>query len=239
MLLRTFIFASLLFASLPLASARLSAQDVPAVHERPKVQPQTQMPPAESIITTYAGIGVGGFIPMQESFRGNYSTDLAGLPFELHGFVQFPASTRTLAHVGIRFTRSEAIAFTATEIRMVQLEPGVRYYIQPPERMQAEDGSMRSELGLYAGVGGQISRTSVYGLIQETQNGEFPQPREVTKDHYNLGVGLDIGLTYPFSARNFLDAGLHISSYLNDQSRLGGLGNIGGVSFNAAYRFGF
>ena len=230
---------ALIFASLLLTSARLSAQDVPAIHEQPTVKPPAPPAPVESVITTYAGLGLGGFIPMQESFRGNYSTDLAGLPFELHGFVQFPASIRTLAHVGIRFTRSEAIAFTATEIRMVQLEPGIRYYIQPPERMQREDGSMRSELGLYAGAGGQISRTSVYGVIQETRNGEFPQPREVTKDHFNLGVGLDIGLTYPFSSRNFLDAGLHISSYLNDQTRLGGLGNIGGVSFNAAYRFGF
>ncbi|HET6513423.1 MAG TPA: hypothetical protein VFH43_14625, partial [Candidatus Kapabacteria bacterium] len=131
------------------------------------------------------------------------------------------------------------IAFSGTEIRMVQLEPGIRYYVQPPERAQAEDGSMKAELGLYAGLGGQISRTSVYGIIQETPNGESPQPREVTKDHFNFGIGLDVGLTYPFSLRSFLDAGLHVSSYLNDPTRLGGLGNIGGVSFNAAYRFGF
>jgi hypothetical protein len=194
---------------------------------------------AERVITTYAGFGFGGFLPMRESFRINYSTDLAGLPIELLGFVQFPLSEKTITHVQIRFTRREANFIENTEIRMVQLEPSLRYYLQPPFIGKAEDGEKKTEFGLFTGLGGQISRTTVYGSVQETQDGNDPHPREVTKDHYNLGVGIDVGLTYPFSVASFVDAGIHVSTYLNDPVAMGGLGNLGGVSFNVAYRFGF
>jgi hypothetical protein len=190
-------------------------------------------------ISTYAGFGIGGFLPMRESFRINYSTDLAGLPIELLGFLQFPITERTHSHVAVRFTRREANFIGNTEIRMVQLEPGIRYYLQPPEIESSRDGGDKTELGLFAGLGGQISRTTIYGTIQETMNGSDPRPREVSKDHFNLGLGLDLGLTYPFSKSSFVDAGLHVSTYLNDPVKMGGLGNLGGVSFNAAYRFGF
>lgn len=194
---------------------------------------------ADSTITTYAGAGVGGFLPMRESFRINYSTDLGGLPIELLGFVQFPITQSTHTHVAIRFTRREANFIGSTEIRMVQLEPGVRYYIQPPEIRTTDEGAKHTEFGLFAGLGGQVSRTTIYGVIQETPDGSDPRPRQVSKDHFNLGIGADIGLTYPLSGASFIDAGIHISTYLNDPVAMGGLGNIGGVSFNAAYRFGF
>lgn len=202
-------------------------------------QPIADILPGASEITTYAGFGVGGFLPMRESFRINYSTELIGLPIELLGFVQFPITESMHTHVAVRFIRREANFIGNTEIRMVQLEPGIRYYLQPPEITRTDDGSFKTELGLFAGAGGQISRTTVYGVIQETRDGSDPKPREVSKDHFNLGLGLDLGLTYPFSASSFVDAGVHVSTYLNDPVKLGGLGNLGGVSFNAAYRFGF
>jgi hypothetical protein len=203
-----------------------------------EVRPLEGIPDTVSSITTYAGFGVGSFLPMRESFRLNYGTDLAGLPIELFGFVQFPVTQRTSAHVAIRFTRREA-NFASAEIRMVQLEPSMRYYLEPPVISKTEDGDKKHELGLFAGLGGQVSRTTVYGVIQETPDGTNPRPREVSKDHFNLGIGIDVGLTYPFSLKSFVDAGIHVSTYLNDPVQHGGLGNIGGVSFNAAYRFGF
>jgi hypothetical protein len=202
-------------------------------------KPITDPIQTEPIITTYAGIGIGGFLPMRESFRINYSTDIGGLPIELLGFVQFPITEKMISHVQVRFTRREANFIGNTEIRMVQLEPGIRYYLQPPFIGTTDDGDSKTEFGLFAGFGGQLSRTTVYGIVQETLDGNDPHPREVTKDHYNLGLGIDLGLTYPFSLASFVDAGIHVSTYLNDPAKLGGLGNIGGVSFNAAYRFGF
>lgn len=195
-------------------------------------------------ITTFAGVGVGGFVPMRESFRVNYSTDLAGLPIEILAFVQFPLSEQIFSHVGMRFIRRTADFISEAEIRMVQLEPSIRYYVQPPTIVRLPDANgvfsdVRRELGLFLGAGGQISRSTVYGVIQETPDGEDPQRREVTKDHYNLGVGLDVGLSYPATETQYLDFGIHVSTYLNDPVKLGGLGNLGGVSFNVAYRFGF
>jgi hypothetical protein len=120
----------------------------------------------------------------------------------------------------------------------------MRYYVQVPMYIKMPDANgnftdVRRELGPYLGVGAQVSRTTVYGIIQETQTGEDPKPHEVTKDHFNLGIGLDVGLSYPVTATQYLDVGIHVSTYLNDPVKLGGLGNIGGISFNAAYRFGF
>jgi hypothetical protein len=63
--------------------------------------------------------------------------------------------------------------------------------------------------------------------------------REVSKDYYNFGVGLGLGLSYPLTSRSFVDAGVHVSIYVADPVSTGGLGNIGGVSFDVAYRFGF
>lgn len=191
------------------------------------------------IITTYAGFGVAGFLPMRESFRINYSTDLIGIPVEAFGFVQFPISEKWATNVALRYTRREANFIGNTEIRMVQLEPSLRYYLEPAFVGMTDDGAPKHEFGLFAGLGGQVSRTTVYGVIQETIDGTNPHPREVSKDHYNLGIGIDIGLTYPFSVSSFVDAGIHVSTYLNDPVKQGGLGNLGGVSFNAAYRFGF
>lgn len=197
------------------------------------------VPQAEAEVTTYAGFGVAGFLPMRESFRVNYSTDLAGLPIEILGFVQFPLSDRSMPQLALRYTRRQADFFGSAEIRMVQLEPSFRYFLQPPLIGKTDDGEARTELGLYTGLGAQVSRTTVYGVIQETPTGADPKPRSVSKDHYNLGLGVDLGLTYPFSRASFVDAGIHVSTYLNDPVSLGGLGNLGGVSFNVAYRFGF
>lgn len=188
---------------------------------------------------TYAGIGIGGFIPMREGYRINYSTDLGGLPIEVMGLIQFPITPRTLPQLGIRFTRRSADFVAESEVQMMQLEPGIRYMLQPAILGQTEDGSTMRELGLYTGVFAQMSRTTVYGEIEETSTGFSPIKREVSKDYYNLGIGLDLGLTYPLTKTTFIDGGVHVTAYLNDPVRLGGLGNIGGVSFNVAYRFGF
>jgi hypothetical protein len=229
--IRASLTTSLLLIALLLSAVGAHAQDI---DKRPPDRIQT-----ERAVSTFAGIGLGAFLPMRESFRLNYSTDLAGVPLEVLGFVQFPITERTITHVQIRFTRREANFIENSEIRMVQLEPSMRYYLQPPSIDKTEEGDRKTEFGLFAGFGGQISRTTVYGIVQETPDGNDPHPREVTKDHYNLGIGVDLGLTYPFSLASFVDAGIHVSTYLNDPVKLGGLGNLGGVSFNVAYRFGF
>jgi hypothetical protein len=228
---RAFVLTVVLLMILLQGAPRAEAQE-------PEKRPSDLMPLTPAI-TTYAGLGLGAFLPMRESFRLNYSTDLAGVPLEVLGFVQFPITERTITHVQVRFTRREANFIENSEIRMVQLEPSMRYYLQPPSIDKTEEGDRKTEFGLFAGFGGQISRTTVYGIVQETPDGNDPHPREVTKDHYNLGIGVDLGLTYPFSLASFVDAGIHVSTYLNDPVKLGGLGNLGGVSFNVAYRFGF
>src|SRR5687768_13195519 len=115
----------LIILSLFLVCSRVSAQEM-------EVRPIAGVTEVESGISTYAGFGLGGFLPMRESFRINYSTDLGGLPIELLGFVQFPITERTVTHVAVRFTRRGANFIGNTEIRMVQLEPSIRYYLQPP-----------------------------------------------------------------------------------------------------------
>lgn len=187
---------------------------------------------------TYLSLVVGGFMPMRESFRINYSTDLGGLPIELAMLVQFPISDRSWPGVGVRYLRRTADFIANTDIQMLQLEPFFRYYLDPVRYDEGEH-SEDIELGLYSGISGQLARSAVTGEIDETTDGETLRRRQVSKYYFGLGAGFDLGLTYPLGRTSAVDVGVHISAYVNDPVSEGGVGNIGGVSFNAAYRFGF
>jgi hypothetical protein len=187
---------------------------------------------------TYISLVIGGFLPMRESFRINYSTEFAGLPLEVAALVQFPISERSSPGVGVRFLRRVANFVKNTEIQSLQLEPFFRYYLDPVRR-NVDSESDDLELGLYTGISGQLARSAVSGEIEETIDGQNLRRRQVSKYYFGLGAGFDLGLTYPLGPRSAIDAGVHVSAYFNDPVSQGGLGNIGGVSFNAAYRFGF
>lgn len=196
---------------------------------------------------TYLAVGVGGFMPLRESYRINYSTTLGPLPIELLGSIILGVTDRFYPLVNFRYIRREANFVQESgapgttrppgaEISMIQLEPGVRYYLDPG---RPDDTYGDLELGLFTGLTGEIARTTVSGVIDETTNGNDLRRREVSKDYYNLGFGFDLGLTYLFSASSAIDGGVHVSVYLNDPVASGGLGNIGGVSFDLSYRLGF
>src|ERR1035437_7175462 len=92
-----------------------------------------QSPPAadsDQLSTTYLFAGLGGFIPMRDSYRLNYSTKLAGVPLEIQGGVMMPISPSLLVPVTVRDQRREANFIAGTSISVISVEPGVRLYLE-------------------------------------------------------------------------------------------------------------
>jgi len=180
--------------------------------------------------TTYIFAGIGGFIPTQDAYRINYSTKTAALPVEVNGGFLFPVSHVILVPLTVRYIRREAIFVSGMSIGVLSLEPGVRFFLEP-----ARDKDLR----LFAGVEGLLVKTSVSGVFDLSSDGSVTGSASNTKDYFNYGAGLDLGLTYPLTHTTALDGIVHVAFFFGDPVEHGGLGNIGGVSLVAAYRFGF
>jgi hypothetical protein len=187
--------------------------------------------PADSSQTaTYVFAGVGGFIPIRESYRINYSTSLGGLPIEVMGGVLMPVSEATSVPLTVRYERREASFVSSTSISVLSFEPGVRYYLE-----RQRHGDIR----IFGGLSGLIAQATVQGTYDATSDGSSPEPATTSKSYLNFGLGIDIGATYPIASQSWLDAVIHIANYLGSPISTGGIGNIGGVSLGAAYRIGF
>ncbi len=180
--------------------------------------------------TTYLFAGIGGFLPLTDSYRLNYSTRLAGIPLELNGGFLFPISHDVLAPVTVRYVRRVANFIDATDIKVLSLEPGVRFYLEK---------ETLNELRVFGGVEGLLAQASVASVYDVSSNGEVTGQAAAGKDYFNFGIGFDLGVQYPLTPTTSLDGTVHTSIYVANAVSHGGLGNIGGVSLTAAYRFGF
>ena len=179
---------------------------------------------------TYVFGGVGGFIPMRDSYRLNYSTTLAGIPLELLGGVLMPISKTTLVPLTVRYIRREANFVSSTAIKVLSFEPGARFFL---ERKRTGD------IQLFGGIEGLLAQATVEGNYESTTDGSSPVPATASKSYLNYGLGIDIGATYEFAPMSAIDAIVHIATYFGSPVSTGGIGNIGGVSIDAAFREGF
>jgi len=183
-------------------------------------------------ISAYAFAGIGGFIPMQESYRINYSTNLGGLPIEVDGGFIFPVTEAILTPVIFRYERRTANFIDGTSIAVFSIEPGIRFYLEPQH-----DRDFRI-FGAVEGLLAQANVTSTFDVLADANSIVAPAV-PVMKDYFDLGIGFDIGLAYPLTETTALDGTVHTAIYFGSPVTSGGIGNIGGVSLTIAYRFGF
>jgi hypothetical protein len=177
----------------------------------------------------YIFLGVDGFLPFKESYRINYATKTIGLPIELYGGLSFVINQNLQAPLGVRFIRRAANFITGMDLQLIQIEPGLRLYIEKYRE---------KELRLFLGTSLLLSRATITGPIDLSTSGDVTGQQTFSKDYYNIGLGIDLGLTYPLTERTGIDAFAHIGLPLGNPISHGGLGNLGGVSVGAVYKFG-
>ncbi|MFI5202257.1 MAG: hypothetical protein ACHQNE_07710 [Candidatus Kapaibacterium sp.] len=180
--------------------------------------------------SAYLFAGIGGFIPLDESYRVNYSTSLGGIPMEVSGGFLFPVGPGVFVPLTARYVRREANFVTGTSIEVLSIEPGIRFFL---EREHEHD------LRMFGAVEALLGQATVQGNYDATADGTTISAATAQSNYYDLGLGFDLGLTYPLTSTTALDASVHIAIFLASPVTQGGLGNIGGVSLTAAYRFGF
>jgi hypothetical protein len=168
-----------------------------------------------------------GFFPFDGIYRINYGTSLAGLPIELAGGVGFPINSNLAGMVGIRYKRRTANFVPNFRIKTLEIELGVHDYLEK-ERM--------NDLRLFGSAGLLLETSTATGNIDNTADGKNIVQSEVSKDYYNIGLGLDLGVDYPLTKISGLYIVLHLGIYFADPVAAGGLGNIGGVSIGLGYR---
>jgi len=194
-------------------------------------KPQT--PPkfdSTELKSTYVFGGIGAFIPTGQSYSQNYSTKLAGLPVEISGGLLIPVSNDLFVPFTARYVRRIANFVSGSEIDVLSIEPGVRYYL---ERQRFK------ELRLYGAVSLLLTRASVSGNYDVSKNGTVTGTSQANVPYLDIGTGVDLGFSYPLTPSTSLDVAVHIAVYFASPVSDGGVGNIGGVSLCAAYRFGF
>src|SRR2546421_11546447 len=100
-----------------------------------------------------------GFIPFRESYRINYQTSLAGVPFELGGGVCFPLNPSLSGMFGIRYKRREALFVPDFRIKTLEIELGARDYLESEHE---------KDLRLYGSAGMLLARSTATGNIDAT-----------------------------------------------------------------------
>lgn len=179
---------------------------------------------------TYIFAGFGGFIPIRESYRLNYSTSLGGIPLEVMGGVMMPVSHTTLVPLTIRYQRREAKFVSSTSIGVLSFEPGARFFLERERR---------NDIRLFGGIEGLLAEATVQGQYESTSDGTTPIAATASKIYMNYGIGLDLGATYELAPASAIDVIIHIANYFGSPISSGGVGNLGGVSIGVAYRAGF
>ena len=168
-----------------------------------------------------------GFIPFRESYRINYHTSLAGIPFEFAGGICFPVNTSLSAMFEFRYKRRTAVYVPDLRIKTLEIELGARDYLEKEHE---------NDLRLYGNAGLLLARATTTGIIDATTDGNSIKSTEVSKDYFNIGFALGLGIEYPFNKISALAFGIHIGIYFADPITSGGLGNIGGLSIELGYR---
>ncbi len=220
--------SALLVLISPLALALLLVPGLPLVSTAQTKSVEVRQP--KSDVSTYLFAGIGGFIPLNESYRVNYSTNLGGLPIEMSGGFLFPVGPGVFVPITARYVRREANFVTGTSVEVLSVEPGVRFFL---ERKHARD------LRMFGAVEALLGQAAVQGNYDVSNDGAVTGSALAHKNYLDLGMGFDLGLTYPLTPATALDAMVHIAIFMTSPIANGGLGNIGGVSITAAYRFGF
>jgi len=180
--------------------------------------------------STYIFAGIGAFIPTGQSYAVNYSTKLAGLPVELSGGLMFPISNDIFFPLTVRYVRRVANFVDGAAIHVLSIEPGARIYL---ERQRTGD------LRLFGAVSGLLTQASVSGNYFVSKNGTVTGTALAEQPYLDIGIGLDLGFSYPLTQSAAFDASVHIAVYFASPVSSGGLGNIGGISLCGVYRFGF
>jgi hypothetical protein len=200
-------------------------------------QPGTLPPAAQPSIahdadanTTYIFAAIGTLIPTSESYRLNFTNSFVGLPIEISGGLLFPVGRDIFVPFTVRYDRRTANFITGMSMEVTSIEPGVRYYFQ---RENAHD------FRIFGGVEGLLADASVSGSYVVSSDGTVMGTAVAQRDYFNVGLGFDLGLTYPLTPTTSLEAIVHLAAFLADPVANGGLGNIGGISLSAAYCFGF
>ncbi|MDP4230286.1 MAG: hypothetical protein Q8916_07770 [Bacteroidota bacterium] len=168
-----------------------------------------------------------GFIPFRESYRINYETSLGGIPIEVAGGFCFPVNSFLSAMFDVRYKRRTAVYVPDLRIKTLEIELGVRDYLE-----KEHDKDLR----LYGSAAILLARATTTGFIDATSDGNSPISQEVSKDYFNIGLGLGLGIEYPLNRMSALYAGIHLGVYFADPISTGGLGNIGGLTVGLGYR---
>lgn len=178
---------------------------------------------------SYVLVGLGAFLPLEQSYRINYSTKTLGLPIELDASLLMPVTPTVLLQLSATYLDRTANFINDTRISSVMISPGVRVYLEP-ERPK--------DFRIFAIAGFVLSRSAVSSVVEATPDGEDPVPQSITRTYLPLGGAAGLGLTYPLSAQTAIDATVRATVFFGSPASSGGLGNIGGVSLIASYRFG-
>lgn len=171
-----------------------------------------------------------GFIPFNSSYRINYESNLLGTPIELSGGFDFPVNQSFASELMIRYRRRSALYVSDFSISTIEIEPGIRAFLEK---------SHPNDLRLYATAGLLLIRSTVSGVLQSTKDGGDLMPMNASKDYYNIGIGLGLGVEYGLDLHSSFYAGLKVGVYLANSTKTGGLGNAGGLSLGIGYRYAF
>ncbi len=187
--------------------------------------------------TTYIFAGIGAFIPTSESYRINFSNSFVGLPIEISGGLLFPVGRDIYVPFTVRYDRRTANFITGMSMEVTSIEPGVRYFFQ-------RESAVGHELRIFGGVEGLLADASVSGSYVVSVASPSGTPIAAgtalaERDYLNLGLGFDLGLMYPLTPTTSIEAVVHLATFLASPVADGGLGDIGGISLSADYRFGF
>lgn len=170
---------------------------------------------------------IDGFIPIRETYRMNYESDLAGLPVEFAGGIHFPIDHRLSTGLSVRYRRRNVTFIPDVSLRSLELEPQVQYYLEEPQP---------GDLRIVGDVGLILARMTAEGPIESSKDGQSFQKQNVSKDYLNLGFGVGLAIEYPLAELSALFAHLHLSTLLFDPIDKGGLGNTGGISIGIGYK---
>jgi len=227
-----FIFHAFLALLLAVVAVSPPMAQQASTPKRPSKMPEAvpAKPDSIELKNTYIFAGLGAFIPTGQSYMQNYSTNIAGLPVELSGGLYIPVTNNLGIPLTIRYVRRVANFVPDGSIEVLSIEPGVRVYL---ERQR------NKELRLFGAVSILLTRATVSGDYDVSTTGPVTGTALAEPSYLDIGIGVDLGFSYPLTQTTALDAAVHIALYFASPVYDGGLGNIGGVSLCGSYRFGF
>ncbi|HYM19905.1 MAG TPA: hypothetical protein VEW28_02760 [Candidatus Kapabacteria bacterium] len=181
--------------------------------------------PLPQFVVTLDG---AGFIPFDQSYRLNYKSSLLGLPVEWAASLGFPLNESLTSSIELRYRRRTAELLSDFRITQLEITPGIRAYLEKPHP---------NDLRLYGSAGLLLVNSVASGSLSQTRDGTSPVTAQASKNYYNIGIALGLGIEYPFNNSSSLYGGLRVGVYFADPVSTGGLGDAGGVSLGIGFRY--